>query len=417
MNGRSLMVLVLALVSGLMAMLAVNQIFKQQGGTQPTDNVDVLVATREIKVEEVLSKADAVKVIQMPRELAPAGSFHAFDEVAERWVQIKMLPDEPILDAKLAPRDSPRGLLPRIPVGMRAFSLEVSEQTGVAGFVMPDHRVDVIQSKTSTKSGNAGASEAETILQDVLVLASGTNLTRTEDKSLTVRTVTLALAPDQVDTLVAARSQGGSISLSLRAINDHDIVEKPVKVVEPVVEMGEVVVARRDLSPDEVLKKELVQVESRPKDRIPPGAFRTVEDLDERWVRSRIEAGEPIVEARLAPIDLVSRIAAGKRAVSIEVNEQTGVAGFILPGHRVDVIRQISADKAEVGNKTKRATAETVLQDLLVLAAGQVFNRTDDKTVLSRTVTLEVTPEQADQWMAARTDGPLSLSLRGRDDH
>lgn len=417
MNGRSLMVLVLALVSGLMAMVAVNQIFKPQTNTEPTEKVDVLVAARDLKVEEVLTKADAVKVVQMPKEVAPAGSFRSFDDVSGRWVQIRMLPDEPILDAKLAPRDSPTGLLPRIPVGMRAFSLEVSEQTGVAGFVMPDHRVDVIQSKVSNKASNAGSTEAETILQDVLVLASGTNLTRTEDKAVTVRTVTLALSPDQVDTLVAARTQGGNISLSLRAINDHDIVEKPVKVIEPVIEMAEVVVARRDLSPDEVLKKDLLQVESRPKDRVPPGAFQSMEDLDERWVRTKIEAGEAILESRLAPADLVAKINAGMRAVSIEVNEQTGVAGFVQHGHRVDVIRQFTADKADVGNRSKRATAETILQDVRVLAAGQVFNRTDDKTVLCHTVTLEVTPDQADQLMAAQTDGPLSLSLRGRDDH
>lgn len=415
MNGRSLMVLGLALVCGLMAMVAVNQLFTRPTGQPPSEQVDVLVAARDLKIEEVLTKADMVKTVKMPKEGVPAGSFRSFDEVAERWVQIKMLADEPIVDPKLAPRDTPRGLLPRIPVGMRAFSIEVSEQSGVSGFVMPDHRVDVIQSRTSTKAGTAGMPEAETVLQDVLVLASGTNLTRTEDKAVTVRTVTLALTPDQVDTLVAAKSQG-PLSLSMRAINDHDIVERPVKEPPPPpMVMVDVVVAARDLAPDEVLKKEMTRIESRPKDKVLPGSFQNFDDLAERWVRTKIDAGDPIIEARLAPVDLVSRIAQGKRAMSIEVNEQTGVAGFVLPGHRVDIVRYVPPDKNDV--KGKMATAETVLQDVLVLAAGQIFNRTEDKSVLSRTVTLEVTPEQVDQLVAARSDGPLSLALRGRDDH
>jgi pilus assembly protein CpaB len=410
------MVLGLALVCGLMAMLAVNQLFSKPG-TPQSEMVDVLVAARELKLEEVLNKPDMVKVAKMPKESVPAGSFRAYEDVAERWVQIKMLPDEPILDPKLAPRDTPRGLLPRIPVGMRAFSIEVSEQSGVSGFIMPDHRVDVIQAKTSTRRGTAGLPEAETVLQDVLVLASGTNLTRTEDKAITVRTVTLALTPDQVDTLVAAKSQGGALSLSMRAINDHEIVEKPVQEPEPPpVEMVDVVVAARDLSPDEVIVKELTRIESRPKDKVLPGAFHSLDDLADRWVRTHIDAGDPIIEARLAPVDLVSRIAPGKRAVAIEVNEQTGVAGFVLPGHRVDIVKQVAADRNDA-KASKTSSAETVLQDVLVLAAGQVFNRTEDKTVLSRTVTIEVTPDQVAQVLAARADGPLSLSLRGRDDH
>ncbi len=415
MNGRSLMVLGLAMVCGLMAMLAVNQLFNKPSGAPQSEQVDVLVAARELKIEEVMTKSDMVKTVKMPKETVPAGSFRSFEDVADRWVQIKILADEPIIDPKLAPRGTERGLLPRIPVGMRAMSIEVSEQTGVSGFVQPDHRVDVIQSRASTKAGSAGSPEAETVLQDVLVLASGTNLTRSEDKAVTVRTVTLALTPDQINVLVAAKQQG-PLSLSMRAINDHEIIEKPVKEPEPPpIEMVDVIVASRELVPDEVLKKEMTRIESRPKDKILPGAFHSFDDLAERWVRTKIDAGEPIIEARLAPVDLVSRIAAGKRAVAIDVNEQTGVAGFVLPGHRVDIVKQMAPDKNDV--RAKNSTAETVLQDVLVLAAGQVFNRTEDKTVLSRTVTLEVTPEQVDQLIAAKADGPLSLSLRGRDDH
>ena len=111
-------------------------------------------------------------------------------------------------------------MVARIPKGMRAFAIEVNEHTGVSGFILPDHRVDVVQ----PESGPNSTSEAETILQDVLVLASGQVFTRPEDRSIQSRTVTLAVTPEQVDILVAASAKG-SLSLSLRGLNDHE--ERP----------------------------------------------------------------------------------------------------------------------------------------------------------------------------------------------
>ena len=93
------------------------------------------------------------------------------------------------------------------------------------------------------------------------------------------------------------------------------------------------------------------------------------------------------------------------RAFAIEVNEQSGVSGFVLPDHRVDVI-QVET------NGNGPALSETILQDVLVLASGQVFTRPEDRSIQSRTVTLAVTPGQADQLVAARAKGPLALSLR-----
>ena len=99
------------------------------------------------------------------------------------------------------------------------------------------------------------------------------------------------------------------------------------------------------------------------------------------------------------------------RAFAVEVNEQSGVSGFILPGHRVDVVR------FEGNEKSQQQRGETILQDVQVLAAGQVFTRPEEKAVQTRTVTVAVTPEQVDILVAARAKGPLSLSLRGVNDH
>lgn len=218
MNSKSMMMLVLAVVAGLGAMLMTSKLLSRGQGA-PVEMQDVLVAARDLNVEETL-KSDLVKVVQRPKSEIPPGSFSSFKDVEDRWVQIKTLEAEAILDKKLAPRGMPAGLVARIPKGMRAYAVEVTEQSGVSGFVLPGHRVDVVQVDNSGRDTRAQA-EAEMILQDVLVLASGQNLTRPEDKAVMAHTVTLAVTPDQVNALVAARAKG-PLTLALRGLYDRD---------------------------------------------------------------------------------------------------------------------------------------------------------------------------------------------------
>jgi len=110
-----------------------------------------------------------------------------------------------------------------IPKGMRAYTVDVTEQSGVSGFILPNHRVDVVRYEANEKSQ---LQRGETILQDILVLAAVQVFARQEEKSLQNRTVTLAVLPQQVHILVAARAKG-PLSLSLRGVNDHDIVDRP----------------------------------------------------------------------------------------------------------------------------------------------------------------------------------------------
>src|SRR5256885_1096481 len=164
MNGKALILLVLAVLCGLGAMFGTSRMLSKQKSGPSLEMQDVLVAARDLKVEEVV-RTDMVKLTQMPKASVPAGTFTSVKDVEDRWVQIKMLEGEPLLDRKLAPKGSPAGMVARIPRGMRAFAVEVNEHTGVSGFILPDHRVDAVQNE----SGPNGKSEAETILQDVLV--------------------------------------------------------------------------------------------------------------------------------------------------------------------------------------------------------------------------------------------------------
>ena len=93
------------------------------------------------------------------------------------------------------------------------------------------------------------------------------------------------------------------------------------------------------------------------------------------------------------------------RAISLSVNDVTDVAGFLLPGNRVDVLEARS-----VGG---RAITHIVLQDILVLAVDQTDSHDKDSPQLVRAVTLEVTPAQADKLVTAMTEGRIQLTLRG----
>ena len=227
MNGKSLIMLGLAILCGLGAMYGTSRMLIKDRGKTAEETQDVLVAVRDLRIEEVL-KPDMVKVVQMPRANLPPGTFTSYKDVEDRWVQIKTLEDEPIVDRKLAPKGSPAGIIARIPDGMRAFAVEVNEQSGVSGFILPDHRVDVVRTDVAPN----GKTEAETILQDVLVLASGTVFTRPEDRSIQAHTVTLAVTPDQVDILVGAKARG-ALTLALRGINDRKAIPRHKPNPEP----------------------------------------------------------------------------------------------------------------------------------------------------------------------------------------
>ncbi len=226
MNNRSLLVMGLAVAIGLGAMLLTRQIMTPDRNNKVEETQDVLVATRDIKEEETL-KPDMAKVIKMARSAVPPYTFSAFKDVEERWVKTALLEGDVIVEKKLGPKGTPPGLVANIPAGMRAFALDVTEQTGVSGFILPGHHVNVLRFESTERN----EFHAETILQDKLVLAAGQVFSRPDERTVQSRTVTLALKPEEVAVVVAARGKG-SLSLALRGVNDHDVLA-PVKHAPP----------------------------------------------------------------------------------------------------------------------------------------------------------------------------------------
>jgi len=177
------------------------------------DTVQIVVAALPVSVGAKLTEAD-VRQANWPKAVPIEGSFSLVSEVIGRGVLVPMVPNEPILATKLAAEGSGAGLMSTIPDGMRAVSVKVNDVIGVAGFVVPGSRVDLILSGSPTHGGNAEM--AKVILENIQVLAAGQNVANDDNgKPLNVQVVTLLVTPEQSEVLALA-TVDGRIQLALR---------------------------------------------------------------------------------------------------------------------------------------------------------------------------------------------------------
>ena len=174
-------------------------------------------------------------------------------------------------------------------------------------------------------------------------------------------------------------------------------------------------VAARNLEAGVVLKEDDIKL-AEWTGPAPDGAFPRPQDLVGRGVTTRIVAREPILESRLASKGagggLASMIPEGMRAVAIRVNDVAGVAGFVTPGMRVDVLIS-GTPGANNANAALGVQSKTMLQNVEVLSAGQDFKKdAEGKPVIVQVVNLLVTPEQAEMLSLASTQTTIQLVLR-----
>lgn len=161
-----------------------------------------------------------------------------------------------------------------------------------------------------------------------------------------------------------------------------------------------------------------------PAESVPEDAILDASGLEGRVLAASLQAGEPILMAKLAPVGamtgLVQRLRPGHRALSVKVNEASGVNGFVQPGHRVDVIAHLPGVGASgIGAlaRSEEAVSLTVLQDLAVLAVDREASTEQAKPRQTAVVTLAVTPLEAERLEHARSAGTISLVLRADGDH
>lgn len=184
-------------------------------------------------------------------------------------------------------------------------------------------------------------------------------------------------------------------------------------------ERGRIAVAAVDIPLGARVGREMLRLADWPRDSVPAGAFADVASLDGRVVTAGLQRGEPLTEARLAPVGARAGLSAvvpeGKRAMTVRVNDVVGVAGFALPGTWVDVLVNTQEEGGRRGD-ADRSISKIVLQRILVLAVAQEADRDASRPKVVNAVTLELTPEQAEKLDLARSVGTLSLVLRNPAD-
>lgn len=197
--------------------------------TQP-----VVVAAADLSIGTELAAQD-VRVVNWPAGAVPAGAFARVEEVVGRGLVAPVVRHEPILAAKLAAKEAGAGLPAVIPPGLRAVSVRVNEVVGVAGYVLPGTRVDVVATASPTSSPADVASKV--VLANVQVLTAGTRMEQDHDrgKPMPVTVVTLLVTPEQAERLALATAEG-KIQLALRNPLDTGTPETPG--VRPAVLLG-----------------------------------------------------------------------------------------------------------------------------------------------------------------------------------
>ena len=197
----------------------------------------------------------------------------------------------------------------------------------------------------------------------------------------------------------------------MKTQSQRQVAQAPQKPMAPVV------VAAKDVDAANGLKAEHLSVVQWPKESCPKGGFGSVEEVVGRVTTLPMSAGEPILEPKLAPqgtpAGMVALVSDKKRAMTIKVDEASGVAGFIIPNNRVDVV--VSINRGEFSNDP---LARVVLENLRVLGTGQkiIQKEPDGKPQVVPTVTLEVTPEEGERLALAAAEGHVCMVLRSQKD-
>jgi pilus assembly protein CpaB len=186
---------------------------KSTPGTSSIPTSSVLVAANDLQIGAELKQED-LRAVQWPSNAVPAGAFGKPEDLIGRGLIMPVMTNEPFLPSKLASKEAGAGLPPVIPEGQRALSVRVNDVVGVAGYVLPGTRVDVVATVNPTQ--NQTDITSKVILTNVQVVAAGTKIEQDDkNKPIQVAVVTLLVNPDEAEKLTLASTEG-KIQLALR---------------------------------------------------------------------------------------------------------------------------------------------------------------------------------------------------------
>jgi pilus assembly protein CpaB len=203
---------------------------------------EVLVAAVEIPMGTAVG-VEGLKTVEWPRANVPGGAILSTDEAAGRVALLTIQPGDPITEAKLMPVGGPPGILSyKIPEGHRAMTLGVDQVSGVAGFITPGNKVDVV---LTAQPPGFKERMSKIILQDVPVLATGQIIEQDpEGKPVVVPTVTLDVTPEDAERLALASDQG-TIQLILRRAGEKGEVRTVGATIRKVIKPTKKRVAKK----------------------------------------------------------------------------------------------------------------------------------------------------------------------------
>jgi pilus assembly protein CpaB len=231
MNRRLVTILLAAfVVAALCSVLVYRLVGMRIAAAKPQPSTRVVAAATDIKIGTVLSAPDltTIQVMGTPPKNAILDAKNAIG----RGVTSSLYAGEPILESRLAPVGSGGGLAATIKDGMRAIAVRVDQVVGVAGFVLPGMRVDVLISGVPPTTGGGGGgsnnnTQVRTVLQNIEVLSAGTDIQKdAEGKPQQVQVVNLLVTPEQAQVMALASNET-RIQLVLR--NPLDTKVAPVQ--------------------------------------------------------------------------------------------------------------------------------------------------------------------------------------------
>jgi len=188
------------------------------------DMTRIVVVSHKVGLGARLAPED-LRMAPWPMAAPLQGSFQSLADAIGRGVIVPMAANEPVLESKLAPKDGGAGFTVAIPEGMRAVAVKVNDVIGVAGFVLPGTRVDIIV--IGAEQGNGGSDTSKVILENVQVLSAGQNIDQdVNGKPQNVQVVTLLVTPEDAQKLALA-AVDGRLQLALRNPMDVKYTNPP----------------------------------------------------------------------------------------------------------------------------------------------------------------------------------------------
>jgi pilus assembly protein CpaB len=228
MNRRMLTILLLALVLATACSVLVYRIVgKSVGATKAPSTTRVVGAATDLKIGAILTPAN-ITYVEMGGAI-PKGAILKAENAVNRGVVSDIYQGEPILENRLAPAGSGGGMAATIPPGMRACAVKVDEVVGVAGFVTPGMRVDVLVSGDPPDNPDPRqGSVVATLLQNIEVLSAGTDIQKdAEGKPQQVHVVNLLVNPEQAESL--------SLAMAINQLHIQLVLRNPLDTkVQPV---------------------------------------------------------------------------------------------------------------------------------------------------------------------------------------